>query len=207
MKKIIYGLVAFISMSAFAQRSMVILEGYESGNATDRSVDFSRSNGGTENSKATNLALNYAFAITNAIQLGASFGSYESTDGGDVLESGNKYRKLGLYAVYNFSQRLTDTTYLSVGYSVLDSEDSDAIYDTDGDGTEDTDLDDNFKVSTWEIRLGHRFSLGNLGGMNFNYSPSVDLTFNTLKFASDLESSNQSNTSLTLNIVKFDVLF
>ena len=199
----------FISMSAFAQKSMITLEGFETGDQSDRSVNFSDSHGGPTNDKYTDIAFNYAYAITDFIQLGLSFRTHKETSGGDVAAAGDKYSAYGVKAIYNFAGKLVDTNYMSLEYVKGSFSKSDFVYDTDGDNVGDSKLNDKFSVDSFHVQFGHRFSLGNIWNLNFNYSPAVELTFTKISFAdSDLaDIGDGSNTSVQVVPVKFDVIF
>ena len=207
MKMFLVLAVAVLSMSAFASKSMVTLSGYETGDQTDRSLNFSNSTGGSDNSAEQNIALNYAYAITDHFQIGAAYNSHKATEGGNIAAAGDRSTEMGLQVIYNFAGQLADTNYLALGYSTANSANSGAEYD-DGTGTGGTvNVDDAFKVNTWALTFGHRFSLGNLWGMNFNYSPSAELAIaKTIPSDSDV-ADESSTTAVTLNFVKFDVLF
>ncbi len=192
MKKFIVLAVAALSLNAFASKSMVTLSGFDTGNSQDRSLDFSNSTGGTANTVERNIALNYAYSVTDAIQVGAEYQSYSLSTGGDIANDGDKYVGMGLKVIYNFANQTADTNYLGLGYKTVKSEDSEAA-------------DDEFKLNTWSLEFGHRFSLGTIWGMNFNYSPSASLAFS--KVVSDSAVAEESHTDVSVNFVKFDVLF
>ncbi len=202
MKKFIVLAVAALSMNAFAAKHMVSLYGYEGGNTTDRSLDFTNSAGGEYNTvndrvETRNLALNYAYAINDTYQVGAVYKNYNKQTNGDIGAAGDKSTTMGLYAIYNFAGQLSDTNYLALGYSVYNAEDSDAGAAT---------VEDDVKTNTWSVDFGHRFSMGTVWGMNFNYSPSASVQVSKTTHGDDAK-DDLSSTSLTLNFVKFDVLF
>jgi hypothetical protein len=211
MKKIIIGLVGLISMSASAQRSMISLYGFNSGDTLDRSFQLVNAHGTSENLKQNDLAFNYAYAMTDMFQIGVQYKSHELKTGGDIAEFGDKTSEIGVFGFYNLANRLTNTPYLYVGYTIAKTDDSDDLLDTDDDGVGDTDYKIEGNEGRWNIGFGYRWSMGSLGGMNFNFSPSIDLEF--AKFETEASSAgtkvkaDSSTTAVTLNIVKFDVLF
>jgi hypothetical protein len=211
MKKIIFGLVALMSFGAYAQRSMVSLYGFNTGDTLDRSFQFVNGHGTSDNLKQNDLAFNYAYAITDMFQLGVQYKSHELKTSGDIAEFGDKSSEIGLFAIYNLANRLTNTPYLYIGYSIAKTDDADDLLDTDGDGVGDTDYSLEVNEGRWNIGFGYRWSMGSLGGMNFNFSPSVDLEFAKFETEASLAStklkSDSSTTALAINIVKFDVLF
>jgi len=200
MKKIIAIAIASLSMNAMAAgKSMVTLSGYETGSndngQNNRSLDFSSSTGNRDsaNVSTTNLALNYAYAVTDSVQVGLNYKNFNKKTSGDVKEVGDKSNTMGLQAIYNFDHKLTDTCYAAVHYDLTKNEESQGN-------------DKATKTNTWGFEYGHRFSLGNLWGMNVNYSPSATLAF--AKTASDASGTDDvSTTNVSLNFVKFDVIF
>ena len=196
MKMFLVLAVAALSMSAFAdhhQKSMVTLSGYETGTQTDRSLDFSnamgsspRTAGGNAHVNATNIALNYAYAVTDAVQVGASYKNYREEISGSSNSASVK--EMGLKVIYNFAGQLSDTNYVAAHYNVK------------------TEVQSNDKTNTWAAEFGHRFSMGTVWGMNFNYSPSATLAFDKTSPAAS-GSDDSSLTSVSLNFVKFDVVF
>jgi hypothetical protein len=213
MKTFLVVVFALIPFCASAQKHMVTLSGFDTGDSTDRSLDFSTGHGGANNVKESNVALNYAYAISDMFQLGFKYWSHEETSGGDVLEFGDKYYGGGVYAIANLANKLTDTPYILVGYSMMKTQDSDDKLDLDDDGEPETDYNIESDTGAFSLAFGYRWNMGNIWGMNFNFSPSINLAF--LKVDQELKVSSEgvsvkdkaSTTVLSLNLVKFDVLF
>ena len=197
MKKFIVLAVAALSMNAFASKHMVSLYGYEGGNASDRSLDFSNSTGDNsnhDNIEGRNIALNYAYEVMPGIQVGAIYKSLNVKTNGDLANPGDKTTTMGLNVTYNFAGQLSDTNYATLGYTALNAEESDV---TGNDGS---------KTNVWNVDFGHRFSLGTIWGMNFNYSPSASLQLAKTSYDKSGD-ADTATTSVTVNFVKFDVLF
>jgi hypothetical protein len=95
---------------------------------------------------------------------------------------------MGLKVIYNFAGQLSDTNYVAAHYNVK------------------TKVKSNDKTNTWAVEFGHRFSMGTVWGMNFNYSPSAILALDKTAPAAS-GSDDSSLTSVSLNFVKFDVVF
>jgi hypothetical protein len=201
MKKFIALAVAVFSMSALANKHMVTLTGFDNGfNSADQSLALVHSTGseqgasGNENTSTKRLNLNYAYAITDSFQIGANYKMNKELTSGDVAAAGDETTSYGLQVIYNFAHQLHDTNYLAVKYDMMKAEESD------------TTGDDGWETNTWTVEAGHRFSMGTVWGMNFNYSPSVSLAFSNTDY--DASGSDESSTTdFTLNVVKFDVLF
>lgn len=195
MKKLLCAVIALSSVSAFAQKSMVTLSGYETGAHADRSLDFFNKSGteGAARTNQSNLALNYAYAVTDTFQVGASYKKHKHETNGDIANAGDDSSTIGVQVIYNFAHKLTDTCYAALHYDMTNSKDSDAA-------------EDGSKTNTLGLEYGHRFTLGTVMGLNFNYSPSATLAFGkTSPNASGADDS--STTVVSLNFVKFDVLF
>lgn len=187
--------VALTSLTAFAQKSMVTLSGYETGDRQDRSVDFTNATGTEDGDRLnlSNFAINYAYAVTDTFQVGANFKKYKLETNGDVDAAGDESTSVGVQVIYNFAHKLTDTCYAALHFDMLNSKDSQGN-------------DDAFKTNTLGLEYGHRFLLGKLGGMHFNYSPSATLAFS--KTSPDASGADDfSTTVVSLNFVKFDLLF
>jgi hypothetical protein len=194
MKKLLVGLIALTSASAFASKSMITLAGFENdrGGDQERTLDLYHSNGGTTHNTERNIALNYAYAIIPAVQLGVDYGNFMQ-EGADKEES--KANRWGLFAIYNFAGQLSDTHYVGLKYTMAKSETDDAA-----DGSADTEV----KTKTWTLEGGHRFSLGTLWGMNYNWSPSLQVAISELD---PKDGDESSTTEFRLNVLKVDVLF
>ncbi len=193
MKKFIVLAIAALSLNAFAdhhQKSMVTLSGYEGGQS-DRSVDLGNLTGGNGANKhgISNIALNYAYTLTDTIQVGASYKNFRQEIGGQVdSQDITSAKTFGLQAIYNFAGKLTDTSYAALHYDMK------------------TTTASNNKTNTWGVEYGHRFNMGTVMGLNFNYSPSATIAVaKTTAAASGVDDS--STTNFSLNFVKFDVLF
>lgn len=187
MKKLLVGLLTLTSLSAFAQRHMVTLEGYEDDRSDNtRSLDLYRSHGGNSGSgnheNTTSYAFNYAFAITGAWQAGALYRNVEE----EVSDTDSE--TWGVFGIYNFSHQVTDTHYLALKYEMQENEAAANKSETD----------------TWSLEFGHRFTLGTIWSMNYSWSPSLELAF----AKTDPKSGDDYGmTTWKLNVLKVDVLF
>lgn len=194
MKKFVIGLLALTTVSAFAQstapadvRHMVQLSGYE-GDQQQRSVDLYSSNGGSSHNTTTNIAMNYAYAFSSTWQFGGLFKSYNNEGKGSAGSDKTTY---GVFGYWNLANRLTDTNYLGLKYEMGNSK-------TNGN----TSGRNNFQQLS--VEFGHRFHLGNLWGMSYNWSPSAELGVARLD---PKHGGTSSSTEVRLNVLKVDVLF
>lgn len=190
MKKLLVGILALSSVSAFAQNHMVQLSGYE-GDRQDRSLDLYNSNGGSNHSTTSNIALNYAFAINPTWQVGGLFKKYQNEGAGSAKDKSNRY---GVFGIWNLNNRLTDTNYLGLKYTMGNQE----VKNSAGAKTNDDD------TQTLSVEFGHRFLLGKLWDMSYTWSPSAELGVSRVDPDSG---STSSTTEFALNVLKVDVLF
>jgi hypothetical protein len=193
MKKLIIGIITLTSVSAFAQKHMVQLSGYEDGRGAElnRSLDLYNTSGGTTHNTTTSIALNYAYAFTSALQLGAEFRSYNSEMSRKAEDKAMEY---GVFGIWNFANRLTDTTYVGLKYLVGTRE------TRDEDGNKDADDDS----MTLQAEVGHRFTLGDLWGMTYNWSPSFTLG---MIGVDPQKKGYATRVEFAFNVLKVDVLF
>ena len=199
--KILALAIALVSFGAIADehhKHMVTISGWESGNVQDRSIDFGMSSNDKKNEEEVrNVALNYAYAITNSWQIGAKFKSYLEESNNKTVSGGDS-TTYGVFGIYNFAGKLTDTNYLSLGYDMQENEDSDAS------GA----LKDSSEVNTWTLEFGHRFSLGHLWNMDFNWSPSIEVSRATTEDDAVIGSDDEFvTTAVGFNVLKVDILF
>jgi hypothetical protein len=199
MKKFIAIAAALVSFGAFADhhmenRHMVTLSGWENArdNTLARSIDLYHTNGGESHDTTRSIALNYAYAITGAWQVGAEYAMWDKDGSAKATEERSRY---GVFAIYNFKGQLHNTNYLGLKYSMSEAEDKNSS------GTKSTDSEG----TAWTLEFGHRFSLGNLWGMNFNWSPSISAEFSDAE--DNLTKKDSSSTEVALNVLKVDVLF
>ncbi len=199
MKKFIAIAIASLSFNALADhhvKHMVTLGGYTTGNAQDRALDFSYSSNNEDtvtnkDVKNQNIALNYAYAINNHWQVGVVYKNFKTTNDGDVTSGSST--TMGLKAIYNFDG-LTNSNYLAAGYSIQNFKDDATSGSQDGD-----------KNTIMGVEFGHRFSIGTIWGMNFNYSPSLTVSQST--FSPDAGGDDVKTMAASVDFVKFDVLF
>lgn len=195
MKKFLLGVLTLTSITAFADdhmKHMIQLSGYEDGRSSDlnRSLDLYNSSGGTDSSTTSSYALNYAYTLTDSLQLGAQFASWNQEGKGEIE---NKAIEYGIFGIWNFAHRMTDTTYAGLKYLVGSAESRSATGDK-------SDADS----MTVSVQVGHRFTLGNLWGMNYSWSPNLELGVTGIDPDKGDESSE---TEVSLNLLKVDVLF
>lgn len=193
MKKILVGLLTLASVSAFAQKHMVQLGGYENarGAGLDRTLDLYNTSGGSTHNTTYSYALNYAYAITPAWQIGAEFRKYDAELAAKATDEAIEY---GIFGIYNLAGRLTDTTYVGAKYLLGNRETRDQAGNKSAD-------DDSMTLA---FELGHRFLLGTLWGMQYNWSPNLSLGIIALD---PDQGGDASRTELSFNVLKVDVLF
>lgn len=211
MKKLIVMLMLLVSFNTYASRSMISLYGFNTGDDSDRSFNFEDSHGESSNQKVKKIAFNYAYAITDMFQLGVQYRSKEETTGGEIVNFGDKTSSFGVFGILNLANCLTNTPYVYLGYTLAKAEDSDELYDSDGDGNVDSDFEITLEGKIWNVGVGYRLHLGSALGLDFNFSPSLNVAFiegdSKVEVSGVTVKDKSSYTSITLNIAKFDVLF
>lgn len=201
MKKFIAIAAALVSFGAFADhhmenRHMVTLSGWEDAATSDlnRSLDIGYNHtGGASHSTRRNIALNYAYAINGMWQVGGEYAMWNSEGANKASTDSMRY---GIFAIYNFKGQLHNTNYLGLKYSMMNKE----VEDNTG-TTSDAD------TTMWTLEFGHRFSLGTLWGMNYNWSPSISVTKSDLEDDKKSPKEDYSSTNVALNVLKVDILF
>jgi hypothetical protein len=190
-KLLVVAIAALVTTSAFAQKSMVRMYGWDSGSRASSFDVSTKSNDADSKTDTTNIAINYAYAITDAFQLGLTYKSYT----GEVAGTDVDKTTTGLSAYYNIDGKVNDTCYVALHYNMTawgEAEGTDAAKDD-----AQTDI---------VLEYGHRFAVGSAWGLNLAFSPSVMYTMST--FAPDADGSDDvASTALAWNFLKFDVLF
>ena len=190
-KLLVVAVAALMTSTAFAQKHMVRMYGWDSGDRAS-SFDFSTtSNDKTAKTATTNIAINYAYAITDAFQLGVTYKSYTGEEAGTDV---NKTTQ-GLSFYYNVDKKVQDTCYLALHYNMTAWGEAEGTTAAKDDAQTDIILE-----------YGHRFAVGSAWGFNLNFAPSVSYVMST--FTPDAAGQDDvATTSLAWNFLKFDVLF
>jgi ABC-type antimicrobial peptide transport system permease subunit len=188
MKKLLVAILAISAVSAFAHnhegkdiKHMVRFYGFNDAGVSN-SFDVSTDTNGDDD-KTTNIALNYAYAITNNWQIGATYKSKTGEENGSDIND----TTMGLSGYYNFDKSLDSTCYVGVHYM---------------NGTNDADD----KTTTMAVEYGHRFHVGHVWGLHLTYSPNISYSTSTTVYDDDSKDDNDT-TALAWNWIKFDVLF
>lgn len=193
-KLLVVAIAAMVTTSAFAQKSMVRMYGWDAGDRAS-SFDFSTFSDDVDGAESSDMriAINYAYAITNAFQIGLTYDSKKETTEGDV--DAGSYTKTGLSFYYNMDKKVNDTCYLGLHYNMTSYAD-DITGSSSQDGDKQTDI---------VLEYGHRFAVGSAWGFDLAFSPAVMYTMST--FTPDAGGDDVKSTSLSWNFLKFDVLF
>lgn len=192
MKKLV--LIAVLAVSAaFAHsgdhKHMVRFSGFDDAGFSDTfDVSFGTQKQDAEpednDGSVSNIALNYAYNINGAWQVGGTFKNNNDENGLDT-------RTVGLSGYYNMAGKVVDTCYVGLHYNMTTEE---AANTSDLTNTNDIVLE-----------YGHRFSVGSAMGLHLTFAPSVSYTMGTTTYDNDAE--DKKTTELAWNFVKFDVLF
>lgn len=193
MKKLLVVAVAvLVSASAFAQKSMVRLDGCLETGRCD-SADFHMNGNDGNDVSETSFALNYAHLFTDNFGAGLTYKSKNKATDGDVDAVGDKSSTIGLSGYWNMEGGWSNTCWLALHYNMVTEDDT-------TDGTEDGN-----KQTHIVLEYGHRWALGSAWGLNLNYAPSVTYTMGTVTPNND--GDDVKATDLSLNVANFAVLF
>lgn len=199
-KLLVVAIAAMVTTSAFAQKSMVRMYGWDAGSRST-SFDFSMSGNDKDVTSATDnkkeeqrIAINYAYALTDAFQLGVTYVNDKTAYDGDV--AADSYTTTGLSFYYNMDKKVNDTCYLGLHYNMTTYAD-DVTGASSKDGDKQTDI---------VLEYGHRFAVGSAWGFDLAFAPSVMYAMST--YAPDADGADDvKSTDLSWNFLKFDVLF
>lgn len=200
-KLVLVAMVASFATAAFAQKHMVRFYDFDNTDSGTSSFDVSMmSDNADDKDSTTNIALNYAYAINNMWQVGATYKSRTGESGGNDFGG----TTMGLSGYYNVNGDLTNTHVIGLHYLMHSA--SDGSYEFMG-GDDAIGEDDS--ASTIALEYGHRWQVGSAWGFNLTYSPTV--TYAMTSYDWDVDANDDANgdsyTSLTWNFLKFDVLF
>ena len=193
MKKLLVAVLALASVSAFANhKNLVSFDGdtlshfakYVTG-----SIDGKSGNADTDVTTFS-FNVNYAWAVHSNVYVGGILGfSKNETETNGVksnADEGNSFN-YGLRAIYDLSTDHANSMYVSLSYLIENEKyvDLETTYTT--------------------VEFGKRYSMFSLlAGPNVTYAPSIAYT----KIGHDSKETNiDGGSSITLNLVKFDVLF
>jgi hypothetical protein len=197
MKKIFMAVLAFASVASYAHnhdsKHMVRFYGFDADESGVQSFDvsFKTEDNGTTKSSSNNVSLNYAYAVTNAIQVGVTYHNNQNSDGNKNMMGGSVY--------YNTAGKLTDTCYFALHYNVTTDQQLSA--------TQIAANEKEIDIFDTIIEYGHRFSIGSAWGMHLTYAPSVAYKMTKQEQEKNDEDYTTDTTSLTWNFLKFDLLF
>lgn len=202
MKKLLVAVLALTTMSAFAGNSMIKLDGCFDG--TCDTLDFNMAGDDVEDAEASsmNLALNYAMAFGGNYGAGITFAKSTKTTDGDMVvgnESDNA-QTIGLSFYWNKDGSWDDSCFAAFHYNMVSWADADVTAggaDSEDSGTEATQIG---------LEFGHRYKLGSLMGVNWNWTPSVSYTMTASEGNAD-GSDTVNSTDLTINVANMAVTF
>lgn len=188
-------LAASFATTAFAQKHMVQFYGWDSGNRAS-SFDFSTSSDDAKPNKdvSTHMALNYAYAITDAFQLGGTYKSVTGETGGADIGA----TTFGLNFFWNVNNRLVNTHVLGFRYWMTNYAETTNTRGFDG-SKDDTQTD-------IVLEYGYRWKVGSAWGFDLTYAPRVAYSISTLS-PDAAGADDVRTTALAWDFLKFDLLF
>jgi hypothetical protein len=201
MKKLLVAVLALTTMSAFAGNSMIKLDGCFDG--TCDTLDFNMAGDDTDAADASmNLAFNYAMAFGGNYGAGLTFAKSSQTTDGDMVvgnESDNA-QTIGLSFYWNKDGSWDDSCFAAFHYNMVSWADADVT--AGGADSEDTGAE----ATQMVVEFGHRYKLGSLMGLNWNWTPSVSYAMTAA--TSNVEDADTVNsTELTINVANMAVTF
>lgn len=211
MKKLLVALVAMTMVSAAMAdgHSMIRLDGCFDGQCDNLNFNMDSDDAKDAELKSQNIALNYAIAFGGNWGAGITYKQMSSTRDGEVYEGSlgesDNYTTTGLSFYWNKDGSWSDSCFAALHYNMTSAKD--ATVDEDGVNlASDSGAFDRTDIS---IEYGHRFNLGSLMGVNWNWSPSVMYTMSTTEFDDDYTTGEDTikSTELTLNVANVAVAF
>jgi hypothetical protein len=199
MKKLLVGLLTLTTATGFAAgEHMIKLDGCADG--TCDSLDFDmQSNDADSKVESQNIALNYAYSW-GTWGAGLTYkNSFSETDG-EAQDEGDRQQTVGVSFYWNKDGAWDNSCFAALHYDMTTYGD----YDSDNNGEENDDTGADITVTT--VEFGHRYTLGKMMGMNWNYVPSVSYAM-TKKAPAASGSDDINTTNLTLNVANFAVTF
>lgn len=193
MKKLLVALVALTTVSAFAGDSMVRLDGCFDGTCDTLDFDMA-SDDADAKSESQTIAFNYAMAFAGNYGAGLTFAQSTETTDGDVMTVGDKYQTVGVSFYWNKDGSWSDSCFAALHYNMTTNDDTEATTDS---GNKNTDI---------VLEYGHRFKVGSVMGLDWNWAPSVSYTMGT-KVYNDDSKDDLKSTSLSLNVANVAVSF
>ncbi len=196
MKKLLVAILALTTASAFAGNSMIRLDGCFDGTCDTLDFDMYSDDVKDSETKTQNLALNYAMSFAGNWGAGLTFAQESKTTDGDISSSNqeNNHQAITISGYYNMDGAWDDSCFVGLHYTMDTVEDHDT---TDDSGWKDT---------TIGLEFGHRYKLGSLVGVNWNWAPSVSYNMTTRAFNND-DADDVKATNLTLNVANVAVTF
>ncbi len=198
MKKIIIvAIMATLSTAAFAQKSMIRLDDCFGGTCSNLDFDMGGNDKDAAEDSSQNLQLNYAMTVQGPWAVGFRFGKKTQQTDGKNVTAGDSVDTIGLSVYWNKDGGFNDSCFAAFHYQTDTKEESDGA-------------DDALKDTHMTLEYGHRFTLGKLMGVNWNWSPSVSYRMTTASGDSATFNGNGDDlksTSLSINPVNFAVTF
>lgn len=219
MHHLLSALLLAFSISTFAQTSevaerpkhmvMITSQGFGYGGAVEKAEIKSSSPFKNVTINRNNFAINYAYRLTDRVQLGAFYkqshydGNLTNKSGkeADIDEMSNSF---GLFSIYNFSDDLFSSYYVGFLFANINAEREYGHGLTEAEGKAPFELDD--AGSLYQIYFGKRFSLKRFGIHNITYSPQIGLYSRT--YGKDFSDQGfEKGKGIIVDIIRFDVLF
>jgi hypothetical protein len=211
-------IISLTSLSLYSQddipkrpRHMVMIttQGFGYGGAVEKAETSNSSPFKNVTINRNNFSLNYAYTLTDRIQLGAFYkqshydGNLTSKDGkkADIDQMSNSF---GVFTLYNFNDDLFSSFYVGFLVANINVEEEYGHGFTEAEGKAPFELDEDGTL--YQIYFGKRFSLKRFGIQNITYSPQIAMYSRT--YGKDYgDQGFDKGKGLVVDVLRFDVLF
>jgi hypothetical protein len=192
MKKLLVAVLALTTMSAFAGNSMVKMNGcFDNGQCENLNLQ-SWSDDADKKTEVTNIAFNYAMSFAGNWGAGLTYISNSKKLDGDAATVGDVTNTIGLSGYWNKDGSWDNSCFAAVHYDMVTNDDT-------------ATKDSGDKTTVITLEYGHRFMLGTVAGINFNWAPSVTYAMST-KVANG-DDDDYKTTNLSLNMANVAATF
>jgi predicted porin len=195
MKKIIIvAILATLSVNAFAQKGMVKLDGCFDGQCSNLNFgmdDDDAAGVSASETETMSYALNYAHDF-GKFGAGITYASSTKETDGKVAAAGDESTTIVVSGYWNKAGHWNDSCFAAVHYSMGTTEASDGS-------------NDGYETTTIGLEWGHRYTLGKLAKLNWNWVPSVSYNMSTKEL--DAGGDDQETTEVVINVANFAVTF
>lgn len=157
----------------------------------------------------TNLGFNYAYRLTQRIQIGGFYSTSQEEYDFNPRESGRATSKIdstsiGIFALYNFHDEIDNAFYVGVSAANFNYEEQNSQSFVSAENKTPYEIDD--AGQSYELFFGKRFDLISRSIRHLTYAPQVGVFMKT--HSKDFNDQNIGQGSgVSIHALKFDFLF